>query len=112
MVVSISSIFSIFFPHSIIYAITSTKDITEPVFTFFYNLMMYIFKVITEAMGDTVSGLANTFGISISDIFSDYTQSLYGYGIWAPIIMVSTLGIGGVLIYIILVSSGLVEAID
>ncbi len=85
---------------------------TVGVFTFFYKLILSFFEAIETVIVTNSNDVAGIFGGGISQIFDNYANSMLGLGIWAPLVMIVSIGIAGGIIYIILDMAGSVRAID
>lgn len=58
-----------------------------------------ILSAITSGFDTLIKDIASGFGNSIVAMFQNWANSLYGIGIWAPVIFVLVLGIAGAVIY-------------
>lgn len=61
-----------------------------------------IMNAITSGFGTIINDIATGFGGSISTMFAQWTSSLYGIGIWAPVIFVLVLCAAGATLYFFL----------
>ena len=86
--------------------------ITLGIFKFLYDLILYFFDAIATVITSSAATVAAIFGSGITQIFANYGNSIRPYGIWAPVVMVLSIGIAGAVVYIILSISGSIEAID
>ena len=66
-----------------------------------------IMNAITSGIGTIINDIATGFGGSISTMFSQWTNSLYGIGIWAPVIFVLVLCSAGATLYFFLDAYGI-----
>ncbi len=61
-----------------------------------YSLLQSLFADISQLIGDATGG----FGNSIVTMFNNWASSLYGIGIWEPVMFVVVIGVSGALIYL------------
>ncbi len=61
-----------------------------------------IMDAITKGFGTIINDIATGFGGSISTMFTQWANSLYGIGIWAPVIFVLVLSAAGATLYFFL----------
>lgn len=66
-----------------------------------------IMNAITSGINTIINDTASGFGGSISTMFAQWTNSLYGIGIWAPVIFVLVLGAAGATLYFFLDAYGI-----
>ena len=66
-----------------------------------------IMNSITTGINTIINDIANGIGGSISTMFNQWASSLYGIGIWAPVIFVLVLGAAGATIYFFLDAYGI-----
>ena len=65
-----------------------------------------ILGAITSAFTTLLNDIAAGLGTSVVDMFNNWAQSLYGLGIWAPVIFVVVLGTAGMILYLFIDAFG------
>jgi len=73
-----------------------TSSILSGLWSLLYGLLQSVISDISGLLGNMSGG----FGNSIITMFQSWGQSLYGLGIWEPVIFVVVIGVAGAVIYL------------
>ena len=80
----------------------STGINTSGIFNSLWQLVLDMIHSLWNDFNGLISTIFGGFGASVSTMFSDWSQSLYGLGIWAPVVFVVVLALAGFMIYLFL----------
>ena len=58
-----------------------------------WNMLSLIFTPVLTALGDAFSTILGAFADGIGTMFTQWGNSFYGFGIWAPLMVVISLGV-------------------
>ncbi len=82
------------------------------IFTYILGILTYIGDFLYSIFTSFAGYILSSISAAISEIFGAYANDLGGYGVYAPLIAVITIGIGGFLIYIVLAIGRGVEDLE
>lgn len=63
------------------------------------TLVVPILNAFTGGISTIIKDMASGFGTSVITMFQNWSESLYGLGIWSPVIFVLVLAVAGAVIY-------------
>jgi len=77
----------------------STGINVSGIFASIWNLILNFGKGILNDISTLIGTGFTGFGSAVSTMFSNWASSLYGLGIWAPVIFVVVLAVVGFMLY-------------
>lgn len=72
------------------------------IFTYILGILTYIGDFLYSIFTSFAGFIFSSISAALNEIFGAYANDLSGYGIYAPVVAVVTIGFGGLLIYIVL----------
>ena len=80
----------------------STGINVSGIFSSIWNLILNFAKGLLNDVQNLIAVMFSGFGGAVSTMFSNWASSLYGLGIWAPVIFVVVLAMAGFMLYFFL----------
>ena len=80
----------------------STGINVSSIFSSIWNLILNFAKGLLNDVQNLIAVMFSGFGGAVSTMFSNWASSLYGLGIWAPVIFVVVLAMAGFMLYFFL----------
>ena len=80
----------------------STGINVSSIFSSIWNLILNFAKGLLNDVQTLIGTMFSGFGGAVSTMFSNWASSLYGLGIWAPVIFVVVLAMAGFMLYFFL----------
>lgn len=85
---------------------------TLSILHFFYGIGLFFLQGIQNILLSAYDYLSNLTGISLDVIIQHYIDSMSGFGMWAPIVMIVSLLTTGAIIYVELIFGKSVEDLE
>ncbi len=79
---------------------------------FLYEIFYLFFADIIQMFKETLKAIMGSIGIAMSAIYQGMESSLSPYGVYAPIMLIIAIGVFGVIAYIIIATSKMVEDLE